>query len=56
MKTWLKAINFLKLIACIFLDKYDMCIPTPNIYERTEGSIDLYWSMDNYSILVNISL
>lgn len=53
LETWKRAIGFLVKFAKWAFEEEKIIIPTPQIYDGPEGSIDIYWKSDSYRLLLN---
>jgi len=52
--TWERATTYLRRHALWLEENFDIPIDVPKIAHGPDGSIDIYWSGDNYRLLLNI--
>lgn len=52
--TWKRAVKFLRGLAQTFWDENGSPPPTPSISPSVCGSIDLFWELDDLSLLINV--
>jgi hypothetical protein len=53
-RTWSKAVNLLRRAASSLYETSRQRLPVPRINACADGSVDLYWKTDQFTLLINV--